>query len=247
MRRDEALEITQIEPDAMPEPNKCDVMSMALQEPRGMGNSNWNCFPGMQGIDISHHNKNIDWQRVATDPNFRVTYVYMKSTESVTFVDNRFQENTANARAAGLPVGAYHFFNPTTSPQQQLQNFFRQVDINNQDIRPMVDVETRGNCSLSGFQQRLREFCRGIEEHYGVEPVIYTGQYFYQKYLEGAGIDKYVYFIARYSNTPPQMPEHIKFALWQYSDKGKISGITTNTDLSRFMGNYTLRDILIRP
>ena len=61
----------------------------------------------VRGIDVSHHQGPIDWQRVAADD---VAFAVIKATEGGDHVDDAFATNLREARAAGLAVGAYHFF-----------------------------------------------------------------------------------------------------------------------------------------
>ena len=58
------------------------------------------------GIDVSAHQRAIDWQAVAADG---IEFAYVKATEGGDFTDRRFADNWAAADAAGLDRGAYHF------------------------------------------------------------------------------------------------------------------------------------------
>lgn len=63
-------------------------------------------FP-IQGIDISHHQKEIDWDRLKVS---EIQFIFIKATEGGDFKDKRFQLNWRDARDRGFAVGAYHFF-----------------------------------------------------------------------------------------------------------------------------------------
>lgn len=237
-----------LEPMPMPKAPQPEARVVPVRDLAG-GNRRFHTgnfdFTGRRGIDISHYQGNIDWAQVATDP--QVKYVYMKATESNGFVDKTFARNLKEAQAVGLPVGAYHFFNPNTSARSQFENFRRVVDPQTQDLIPVVDVEQRGSCDLSGFRTRLQQFCDLVEQEYGVKPVIYCGAYFYNKYLTGMFYG-YKIFCARYTTDrgiDPEFEPNCHLVLWQHSDKGSIKGIRGNVDLSRFCGNYNLNDILL--
>ncbi len=196
-----------------------------------------------RGIDVSHYQGNINWKNVSIDEH--ASFVYIKATESSSLVDNMYNQNLRGARAAGIPVGTYHFFSPTTSAVAQLLNLTRTMpDLHNQDLIPMVDVETRGKVSVPQFRERLRQFLIGMEEKYGVKPIIYTGTNFYNKYLCGY-FDEYLYMIAKYADELPDLNGNPKFAIWQYSSKGQVAGIRGYVDLSRFVDDYDLNDIRI--
>ncbi|MCD8304427.1 MAG: glycosyl hydrolase family 25 [Prevotellaceae bacterium] len=196
-----------------------------------------------RGIDVSHYQGSINWRNVAIDEH--ASYVYIKATESSSLVDNMYRQNLRGARAAGIPAGTYHFFSPTTSVTTQLLNLTSAMpDLREQDLIPMVDVETHGKTPVAEFRQRLRQFLRGIEERYGVRPIIYTGANFFNKYLAGY-FDDYLFMIAKYADTLPDLNGNPKFAIWQYSSHGQVAGIRGYVDLSRFVDNYDLRDIML--
>ena len=196
-----------------------------------------------RGIDVSHYQGKIDWKQVARSEE--VYYVYVKATEGSGLVDNTFRTNLQGARAAGLRVGIYHFFSPTAPIEQQFNNLKSNVQLSDMDLIPIIDVEHRGKASHADFCARLRKFLVMVERHYGVQPIIYTGQNFYNKYLSGV-FSNYRYMIAKYDADIPNLIDDAPFLMWQYSATGRIPGIRGNVDRSCFMDNYDLKDILIK-
>ncbi len=196
-----------------------------------------------KGIDVSHHQGRINWRNTAIDQH--ASYAYIKATESVSHVDRMYYKNISEARAANIPVGFYHFYRPNASPSTQLLNMTRTVpNLRNQDLLPMIDVEVRGRGNIEIFRRNLRQFLRSVEKHYGVRPIIYTGVNFYNKYLCGH-FDEYMYMMARYGDEIPCPDGNPKLVMWQYSESGRVAGIRGDVDLSTFMDNYTLSDIMI--
>lgn len=200
---------------------------------------------GKRGIDVSHYQDQINWDAVAEDKD--VSYAYIKATEHAGLVDSHFQRNLREARRVGVPVGCYHFFSPTAAPQAQLKNLTSAVPhLKEHDLVPMIDVEVLGRkTSPAELRSRLRQFLKGVEEYYGVRPIVYTGQNFYNKYLAGH-FEDYLFMIAKYSEEMPELEGNAKLALWQYSASGRVKGIRGAVDRSCFIDNYTLRDILIK-
>ncbi len=78
----------------------------------------------VNGVDCSHHNGVVDWQKVAASGT---RFAYAKATEGLTFTDSKFQSNYTNMKAAGLLRGAYHFFRPESEPLAQADAFLAQV------------------------------------------------------------------------------------------------------------------------
>lgn len=196
------------------------------------------------GIDVSHYQGSINWREVARSGE--VAYVYLKATEGSNLVDNTFRTNLSGCRREGLRVGAYHFYIPSVSPQQQFQNFRSCVNTNEMDLIPIVDIERRGRESLTTFQSNLKTFINLIERHYGVRPILYCSRDFYNKYLSGP-FTNYKYMVARYAPDVPQLCDDVAFVMWQFSATSRVRGIRGNVDKSCLMDNYTLQDILLRP
>lgn len=117
------------------------------------------------GIDVSNHQGDIDWEQVATDSN--IAFVYIKSTEGATYVDKLYAKNIAGARANGIKVGSYHYLRNTSSIEAQFANFTATVDRDLQDLVPMVDVEEKVD------KDSIRLFCNLIKQTYGKAPMIY--------------------------------------------------------------------------
>ena len=78
----------------------------------------------LRGIDVSHHQGVVDWGRVAKSD---VAFAILKATEGGDYVDETFARNLAGAQAAGLVVGAYHFFTFCRPGAEQAANFLKVV------------------------------------------------------------------------------------------------------------------------
>lgn len=198
------------------------------------------------GIDVSRYQNTIDWQEVSRDS--RVTFVYIKATESSGLVDRTYARNLQEARKVGLPVGVYHFFSPTTPSHQQLANFLGTVDPRTQDLIPIVDVEIapKRKSQVAPFLRRLRAFIDGVERQFGCKPMIYTSQNFYITYLAGKFLDC-PFMFARYAEDVPEVPDDVRFLVWQFTASGRIRGIEGDVDRSCMMNPYTVEDIHYRP
>ncbi|MCF0198409.1 MAG: glycosyl hydrolase family 25 [Bacteroidaceae bacterium] len=234
----------------MPEPDMalvCPAREPAMRHPKEVqlqSPRRQRTVGNVKGIDVSHYQGRINWFSVRSDEHS--DYAYLKCTENSSLVDETFEYNLRMCREAGIPVGAYHFFSPTASPFAQIQNLLTALpNLRQCDLVPMIDVEARGKCSLPEFRDRLRQFLSEVERAYGVKPIIYTGVNFYKKYLDGY-FDSYLFMIARYADEMPDMPENLKFAMWQFSQHGHTAGIRGSVDLSCFVNGYSLKDIMVK-
>lgn len=192
------------------------------------------------GIDVSNYQKDINWEATAKDKNIK--YVYIKATEGASHKQHRYRRNLENARKHGIKVGSYHFMRTSSSIQSQFNNFISLVKREEQDLVPLLDVETRAGWTIKQLQDSVLKFVRMLERHYGCKPMIYTSSSYFNDYL-GEKFAGYPLFIARYSKTEPTVNFGAKWILWQFSDRGRIEGIDAMVDLSRFNKGCSVDDI----
>ena len=193
----------------------------------------------VHGIDLSHYQGEVFWHSIG---DTKMSYVYLKASEGTENVDPLYKSNIDMAHRHGLKVGSYHFFRPATDLTLQLENFKKQCLPGEQDLIPMLDVETLGRLSTEAFCDSLEKFLGMMEQAYHQKPLVYTYRNFYNKHLQGK-LDDYQLMIATYADEQPVLADGREYIMWQYSCRGKLSGIRGEVDKSRFMGNYSLRDI----
>ena len=197
----------------------------------------------VHGIDLSHYQGNVFWETV--DDNSKMAYVYLKATEGGTNVDSKYKQNIDLAHRYGLKVGSYHFYRARIPQKTQLENFMAQCRPGDQDLLPMIDVETKSGLETEEFCDSLFKFLHLVEKAYRQKPLIYTGANFYDHYLLGK-LDSYKLMIAQYTKREPVLKDGRDFEMWQYTGKGKLNGINGYVDKSRFMGRHRLREIRFR-
>ncbi len=196
----------------------------------------------IHGIDISHYQGTVFWENVGES---KMAYVYIKATEGGDRIDHRYKENIDLAHKYGLKVGSYHFYRPKADQQKQLDNFFVQCRPGDQDLLPMIDIESTGALPTEVFQDSLFKFLQLVEKAYKQKPLLYTGANFYDRYLLGK-LKDYKVMIAQYTEREPRLKDDLDYILWQYTGKGHLNGINGYVDKSRFMGNHQLREIRFR-
>jgi lysozyme len=197
----------------------------------------------IHGIDISHYQGSVFWEAIGN--NSKMAYVYLKATEGGDRIDQMYEENIRLAHHYGLKVGSYHFFRPKTSLEVQLKNFMMQCRPGDQDLIPMIDVESTGKLPTEEFCDSLIRFLEMVTEAYHQKPLVYTGNNFYNKYLQHK-IDDYQLMIAKYADAEPELFDDRDYIIWQYTAKGRINGINGFVDKSRFMGRHSMREIRFR-
>ncbi|HTV71104.1 MAG TPA: GH25 family lysozyme [Rhizobiaceae bacterium] len=194
----------------------------------------------VRGIDVSNHQGVIDWRRVAADD---VSFAIIKATEGGDWIDKSFARNIEAARAAGLAVGAYHFFTFCRPGADQAKNFISVVPRDGSLLPPVVDIEFWGNCpeqpSLATFAAELKAFLDPVEAAFGKPAIVY---------IIGEAIDLYGSAVPerhRWVRSLAAHPGHEDWIYWQYHNKGRVDGIEGDVDLNVLQGEAAVLENLI--
>ena len=198
----------------------------------------------LYGIDVSHHQGVIDWSRVKTWDSHKIEFAYIKATEGATWSDKTYNANLKGAKAAGIPVGSYHYFRTTSSPEAQFANFIAHVDKSKQDLIPLIDLEERAHWDSDTYHRNLRIFLNLVEDHFGKKPMIYTVNSFYNANLSFK-YTSYHMLIGRYGSNEPLMIDGSGWSIWQFTESARINGIPKAVDIDVTNGKITMKDLLL--
>ncbi|WP_234734285.1 glycoside hydrolase family 25 protein [Tellurirhabdus bombi] len=194
----------------------------------------------IHGIDVSHHNKKINWQKVRRIQanGIGLQFVFVKATEGVTLVDRQFKTNWREAGKAGLKRGAYHFYHPRRDAEKQAKNFIKTVDLDAGDFAPVLDFEIDWNVNSEKLIADLQLWLNLVENHYGVKPIIYTNRHFYRRYIAG-NFDDYPLWLADYTKEHLDDYQTERLYFWQHNKGGSVSGIRGQVDFNVFLFDST--------
>lgn len=196
------------------------------------------------GIDVSHHQGDINWSEVKDWSGHAIKFVYIKATEGTTYRDPMYDKNFDGAKANGIPAGSYHYFRTTSPVESQLENFISCIDVDNQDLLPLVDIEELDNWEDEEFHKNLTNFLVSLEDRTGLKPVIYTVNSFYNRNLADKYTD-YDFLIGRYGPNEPFMKDGHDWAVWQFSESGRIKGIPKDVDIDYVNPNLDLDNLFV--
>jgi lysozyme len=191
----------------------------------------------LSGIDVSHFQGEIDWQKVGGE---KLHFVYIKASEGLHTTDARLVENWQGARQNGLRTGAYHFFHPGEDPVEQAKHFLAQLDAANISLAgalpPVLDIEIAEGTKADGLREDIMRWLRHVEEATGCRPVLYTSPRFWDKEEAGSFAAHHLW-VADYAPTPTVPDGWKRWTFWQHSQDGTVSGISKKVDLTLFAGN----------
>lgn len=181
-----------------------------------------------QGIDVSHHQGDIDWPMVASQG---VAFAYIKASEGADHRDTRFEPNWNGAADAGIARGAYHFFTLCKPGAAQAANFIAAVPKVPDALPPAVDLEFGGNCDARPAPARLiaelRAFLDAVEGHYGQRAMLYLTREFDAGYEVSKQIDRPLWL--RQLGWTPRWGAR-PWTIWQASSFRNLQGIEGRVD-----------------
>jgi lysozyme len=207
------------------------------------------------GIDISNHNPPIDWLTAAKTK--RVTFAFAKASEGETFKDQDFATNWSGMKSAGIIRGAYHFFRPAKSVDEQVSNFLDMVGkLSPGDLPPVLDLEpfpddVRVQWESIPIKERIsksKEWLEKVESRLGKKPIIYTSASFWKELMEDTEeLVEYPLWVAHYKpdykNSQPNVPANNwgskGYAIWQFTEDGSVMGVKGFVDRNIFNGNLS--------
>jgi lysozyme len=198
----------------------------------------WFVYPSkkkypIRGIDISHHQGEIDWLKVK---NKKLSFIFIKATEGHDFIDEDFDENWYWSKEIGLIRGAYHFYSLRIPGKDQANNFIKNVPKEKNILSPVIDLEFGGNSKVRPtkhkFKKELLDYIYEIGKHYDKKPIFYTTNTFYKEYLkDDEELLQYDIWIRNIYYEPRKIGKK-KWLFWQYNSRGHIDGIKGFVDLN---------------
>jgi lysozyme len=193
-------------------------------------------FP-VRGIDISHHQGKISWEKLKAE---NISFVIIKATEGQDYKDPLFTENWNNSKQAGYQTGAYHFYRFCKDGKVQANNFIETVPNQPDNLPPTIDLEFGGNCNAEKTKeqitQEITEFLELLEFHYKKKPIIYVTREFYDSYLVG-NFNSYPIWM-RDIFRQPNFDDGREWFMWQFANRGHLEGIEGYVDLNVVKGKF---------
>jgi lysozyme len=194
------------------------------------------------GFDVSQYQGNILWEEAdSIEKTFPLDFVFIRSTAGKNHVDTRFKKNWKSAGDTKLIRGAYHYYRPDESSIEQALLFIKTVKLRPGDLPPVLDIEQLPKHQpIDSLRRGLKRWLVAVENHYGVRPILYTGQKFYEDFLIEE-FSEYEVWIANYNFFVETMEDD--WLCWQFTERGSVPGIVGNVDLNLFGGT---REDLVR-
>ena len=197
------------------------------------------------GIDVSSHNGKIDWQKVAAaGVEFAMIrcgyrgYVTGKLVE-----DTQFAANIMGAYKNGISVGIY-FYSTATTETEAVEEAEWVCQLIEQQKNKGIEVTYPVAYDFEEFYNKNKSRADNVTKaqltkntiaflNYiaGEEytPMLYASRSSIKSNWDFNAVSGYDFWLAHYTDATDYEGE---YAMWQYSCKGKVNGISGNVDLN---------------
>ena len=193
---------------------------------------------GIQGIDVSEWQGNINWQSVK---NSGVKFAMIRSGWSTGIddtttgeIDQRFYENVKNAKEANMPIGVYHYSyaRSVDEARQEAEHCLSIISGYAYEYPIVFDIEDKKILEATQENKRImtdivKAFCNRIEQA-GYYAAFYANPNWLDSYLySNELLGRYDLWLAQWKIASPSKP----CGIWQYTSEGYVPGIDGNVDL----------------
>ncbi|MDR1628381.1 MAG: LysM peptidoglycan-binding domain-containing protein [Oscillospiraceae bacterium] len=193
---------------------------------------------GKRGIDVSKWQGTIDWKKVKDNG---VEFAIIREgygKKSPTQIDKQFKTNYEGAKAAGIPVGVYHYSYADSVEDARLEAEFCLENIRGMQLEYPVcfDIEDKEQLKLNNRQRTdiVKAFCEEIEKA-GYYAMFYCNLSWLNNYLlKTELLSKYDLWLAQWNVPSPA----INCGIWQNRETGLVIGISGNTDINVSYKDY---------
>ncbi len=200
------------------------------------------------GIDVSYHNGEIDWQRVAADGiDFAILRVGYRGYESGDInLDSEFHSYISGAKDAGIEVGVYFFSQALNAEEAVEEANFVMEQVKDYDLEyPIVfdweitESETSRTNDIAPYTvtECAAAFCDTISDG-GYIPMVYGGFNFSMFKMDMRKLGNYDFWYAEYKHGHNEPMYPYDFKIWQYASDGRVDGIEGDVDLNICFDNF---------
>lgn len=196
-------------------------------------------------IDVSSWQGNIDWKKVKASG---ITCAVLRAGfgREASQIDNTFEQNYKNAKAAGLKVGAYwySYADSVEDAKREAKACLEVIKGKSFELPVFYDMEENfqtafGKETLTNMATAfMKEVIKG-----GFRVGIYANLNWFNNYLNHKSLSgTYFIWLAQY-HTEAQLD----CDMWQYSSTEKVSGIDGNVDMNIIYSDKLIKSEIKEP
>ena len=192
------------------------------------------------GIDVSHHQGVIDWEKVAADG---IDFAFIRASYADDTQDRQFSRNWREAKANGIKRGAYHFFRADEDAKVQAELFLSQLGNDYGEFPPVIDVEMEDGAPYYVSREKwidgISIWIDIVQDRTGMKPTIYTGPGHWNGAVNTDHFSDHTLWVANWDVECPRTPSAWEgWVFWQTCGGCfPVNGIDNPVDANVFNGN----------
>lgn len=211
----------------------------------------------MDGPDLASYQHpggaRVDWAQVARSG---ARFAFVKATEGTSYTNPYFAADYRGAHQAGLPRSAYHYARPSgdlTTARDQADFFVRTAGTASAkgDLPLTLDLEESGGLAAKALVAWTHAFVDEVTALTSRPVILYTYPSFWQSAMGNSNeFTSLPLWIASYRSGGPRSPlpgGWSSWTFWQYTSDGRVAGIPTTVDRSKFDGSASALQALSDP
>lgn len=188
-----------------------------------------------KGIDISHHQGDINFEKLKGNIDFAM----VRTSYGSFYEDRKYKQNISGLEKINVPYGLYHFSYATDveTAKKEASSFINLIKKYNPTYPVVIDIEysdRTADVRKDTLVDIADTFCKMVEDA-GYYVMIYANLDYFNNKLNSSVLDKYDKWLAQWTSKPTY---NKPFGIWQYSSKGSVPGITGNVDLNISYKDY---------
>lgn len=188
----------------------------------------------LKGIDISYAQSDVDYKKLSENVDFVIIRCGFGKDKSQK--DSRFEKHYKNLKKYGVKVGCYLYSYATNlnSGLEEAKNCYNLIKGKTFELPVFYDLEDKlsSNLEKEDLTKIALDFCEYITNK-GYDAGVYANKDWWTNKLIYSNLKDYYVWVAQWNNElTVSFKEDVDF--WQYSNKGKIKGITGNVDLNYY-------------
>jgi GH25 family lysozyme M1 (1,4-beta-N-acetylmuramidase) len=191
-----------------------------------------------KGIDVSHWQGVIDWLSVK-ESGIEFAILKAGGSDDGFYTDSTFEQNYKEAKAVGLPVGAYYFVGSLCTSRADgiadAKRFLEIIKGKSFEYPVYIDLESTNPAAKAGATEACIGFCETMEAagyYCGIYASDISG---FRERLDISKLERFDKWVAIYGSKPNYVKS---YGVWQYSSTGKVSGIIGNVDMNEAYKDY---------
>lgn len=194
-----------------------------------------------QGIDVSVHQGQIDWEQVKNSG--QVDFAILRCGYGMNEIkqdDEKWEYNSSECERLSIPYGVYlySYADTTAKAKSEAEHVIRLLKGKHLTYPIYYDIEDNSLKNLSAAQlgENAKTFTSTLEAAGYTNIGIYSNKDWFTNKLTAPVFSKYPKWVASWGNTCTYRGS---YHMWQYTNGGTIPGINGKVDLNFKIGSWS--------